>query len=72
MELLKQATCIRYVSAELSNFGQISTQTSLDSFLQRVLWKLKKTWNYFPGHIFHIVFDKHFSFVMLHKLAKFH
>ena len=36
MVLLKQGTYIRYVLAELSKFVQISTQTSSDSFLQRI------------------------------------
>ena len=35
--LLKQATYIRYVLAELSKFVQISTETFSDSFLQRIL-----------------------------------
>ena len=42
MKFLEQATCIRYVLAKLSKFIQISTQTSLYSFLKRILWKLKR------------------------------
>ena len=42
---LKQATYIRYTLAKLSKFFQISTQISSDSFLQRTLWKLKRSWN---------------------------
>ena len=44
MKLLKEATYIRYVLAKLSKCVQISTQTSSDSFLQQILWKLKRTW----------------------------
>ena len=72
MKLLKRAAYVRYVIAKLSKFVQISMQTSSDSFLQRILWEFKRTWNQFPGHIFHWIFDKRFSFVILHKLAKFH
>ena len=36
-ETLKCTTYIRYVSAKLSKFVQIGTQTSSDSFLQRIL-----------------------------------
>ena len=38
MKFLKEATYIRYVIAELSKFVQINMQTSLDSFLQKILW----------------------------------
>ena len=37
IKLLKQATYIKYVLAKLPKFGQISRQTSSDSFLQRIL-----------------------------------
>ena len=50
----KQTTYIRYLFAKLSKFVQLSTQTFSDSFLQKILWKLKKTWNWFPGDIFHV------------------
>ena len=40
MKFLKKATYVRYVIAKLSKFSQISMLTSLDSFLQRILWKL--------------------------------
>ena len=36
-KLLKQATYIKYVLAKPSKFLQIITQTSSDSFLQRIL-----------------------------------
>ena len=55
-KFLKQATYIRYVIAKLLKFVQITMLTSLDSFLQRILWKLKKAWNKFPGHIFYRIF----------------
>ena len=42
---LKQATYIRYVIPNLSKFVQISMLTSTESFLQRVLWKLKRAWS---------------------------
>ena len=38
MKFLKQATFIRYVIAKLSKFVQISTLTSSDSVLRRILW----------------------------------
>ena len=37
MKLLKQGTYTKYVLAKLSKFVQISTQTSSDSFLQRII-----------------------------------
>ena len=41
----------------LQNYQNLSsTQTSSDSFLQKILLKLKKTWNWFPGDIFHVIF----------------
>ena len=46
MKFLKQATYIRYVIARLSKFVQINIQTSLDSFLQKILWKLKMAWSF--------------------------
>ena len=45
MELLKQTTYIRYVLAKLSKIVQISTQTSSDSLLHRILRKSKWAWN---------------------------
>ena len=36
-KLLKQPIYIRYVLVKLSKFVQISTQTSSDSYLQRIL-----------------------------------
>ena len=45
LQFLKQALYIRYVTAELSKFIQISLQTSSDSFLQKFLWKLIRAWN---------------------------
>ena len=41
MKFLKQATYIGYVIAKLSKSVQISMLTSLESFLQRILGKLK-------------------------------
>ena len=34
-----------FCSTKLSEFAQISKLTSSHSFLQRILWKLKKAWN---------------------------
>ena len=56
MKFLKQVTYIRYVTAKLSKFVQISMLTSTEFSLQTILWKLKRVWDYFPGHIF----DKNF------------
>ena len=36
---------IRYVILNLSKFVRISMPTSTESFLQRILWKLERTWN---------------------------
>ena len=52
MKFLKQATYIRYVLAKLSKYVQISTLTSSDSFLQRIHWKLKRTWVHFSWNFF--------------------
>ena len=45
MKFFKQATYIRYVIAKLLKYVQISMQTTSDSFLQRIPWKLEKAWN---------------------------
>ena len=45
IKVLKQATYIRYVLAKLSKFVQSSTQTTLNSFLKRIRWKIKGVWN---------------------------
>ena len=71
MKFLKQAAW--YVIVKLSKLVQIGLQTSSDSFLQKILWKLKRT----PGTSFHATFlieffDKKSSFAIFHKLAKFH
>ena len=60
----KWGTYIRYVITKLSKFIQISMQASWDSVLQ-------------PRTSFQVTFfveflDKNFSFVILHKLVKFH
>ena len=38
----------------------------------REFFKNQKGPGTIPGHIFHIIFDKNFYFVILYKLAKFH
>ena len=60
----------RYVIVKLSKFVQINMQTSSDSILQKILWKL-------PGISFHVtffnkIFWQKFSIVILRQLAKFH
>ena len=60
MKFLKQATCIRYVLGEVLKFVQNNTLTPNDSFFSRI-----------PRKFFIEVFDKKFSFVILHKLTKF-
>ena len=45
MKFLKQATYVRYVIVKLSSFVQIHKEATSDSFLQRIIGKLKKTWN---------------------------
>ena len=42
MKILKQTDCIGYVMANLSKYVEISMQTSLDYFLQKVFWKRKR------------------------------
>ena len=69
MEFLKRAAYIRYVIAKLSKFVQISMQTSSDSFLQRILSKLNQKR---PRTSVIEFFNEEFSFVILHKLVKFH
>ena len=64
MNFFKWGTYIRYVITKLSKFIQISMQASWDSVLQ-------------PRTSFQVTFfveflDKNFSFVILHKLVKFH
>ena len=45
MKILKQATNARYTVAKPLKFVQISMQSSSDSFLLRMLLKLKRAWN---------------------------
>ena len=71
MKLLKQATYIRYVLAKLSKFVQISTLTFPESFSEESL-KIKKDLKLVSRSQFSDNFlIKKFSFVILHKLAKF-
>ena len=72
MNFLKPATYIRCVIAKLSKFIQISMHASSDSFLQRIFENYKGPGTSFQVTFFVEFFDKNFSFVMLHKLAKFH
>ena len=68
---MKQTIYIRYVIAKLSQSVQISLQTSSNSILQRLLWKLKPRTSFW-AILFIKIFDKKMYFVILHKLAKFH
>ena len=52
MKFFKPAPYIRYVIAKLSKFIQFDIPASWDSFLQMILWKLKRAWNEFPGLTF--------------------
>ena len=72
MKFLKQATYIRNVIAKQSKFAQISMLTSTESFLQRILRKLKRPGSSFQTTFYIQFFDKNFYFVILHELAKFH
>ena len=47
-------------------------QTSSDTFLQKILCKLKGPWTSFQDVFFIEFLDEIFSFVMLQKLVKFH
>ena len=57
MKFLKQATYIRHVIAKLSKFTKSACRPPEIPFCK--------------GHIFVEVSGKNFSFVILHKLAKF-
>ena len=70
MKLLNQPAYIRYIIAKLSIFvlklackpfygGFFEIENGLELVLEL-------------GHIFHKIFDKNFSFAILHKLARFH
>ena len=70
MKFLKQATYEIYVLGKLSKFVQVSTRTSWDLFLQRIFWKLERTWN--TGSRPHFLYNfliKCFLFLILQKLA---
>ena len=69
IKFLKQATCIRHVRVKPSKFVQITMRTSSDSFLHRILRKLKRVW--VSRSPFRIISDKDFSLVMLQKLDTF-
>ena len=72
MKLLKQTTYVRYVLAKLSKFVQTSTKTSSDPFYRGVFENEKGPGTSFQAKFFIEFFDKKFSFVLLHKLAKSH
>ena len=72
MKFLRQATYMRYVIPNPCKLAQISTQVSIDCFLQRIFSNLKGTWNYFPGHTFHRILWWKSYLQMLHILAIFH
>ena len=72
IKFLKQATYIWFVTANLSKFVQFSTLTSTESFLQKILWKLKGPGTSFQATFFVEFFDKKNHFVILHKLTKIH
>ena len=71
MIFLKQAIYVRYVIAKLSKFVQINLQNSADSFLQKILGKLKRPGTSFQATFFIEFFNKKISFVILHELAEF-
>ena len=72
MKFLKQTTYVSYVITKLSKSVQINKRTSSDSFIKRILWKLKGPGTSFQTTFFTKFFDKKFSSVILHKLIKFH
>ena len=72
IKFLKQPACITYVIAKISKFVKVSMHTSSDSFLQKILWKLKGLGTSLQATFFIKVFDQNLSFVILHKLAKFY
>ena len=69
MNFLKQATYKIHVLGKLSKFVQVSTRTSWDLFLQRIFWKLEKTWNTCSRpHFLYNFLIKSFLFLVLQKL----
>ena len=72
MKFLKQSFYVRYVIAKLSKSVQINKLASSDSFLQRILRKLKRPGTRFEVTFFIEFYDKKSYLVMLQKLAKFH
>ena len=72
MKYLKQATYIRSAVAKLSEFIQISMQSSSDSFYRGFLENWKGPGTSFQAIFFTEDFNKKFSSVIIHKLARFH
>ena len=70
MILLKQATYIRYVLAELSKFVQTGHRPPQIPFYRGFFENQKGPGNSFQATLFIEFFDKKFYLVMLHKLAK--
>ena len=69
MNFLKQATYIKYILAKLSEFVQISLQTSSDSFYRGFFENWKGPGTSFQATFFVEFFEKNY---ILHKLAKYH
>ena len=61
-----------YVLAKLSKFVKISTLASSDSLLQKTLENLTRPGTSFQATFFIAFFEKKISYVILHKLVKFH
>ena len=68
----KQAIYIRYVIAKLSKFVQISLLPPQIPFYRGSFENWKGSGTSFQATFFTEFFDKFFSFVILHKLTKFH
>ena len=72
MKFLRQVDFIEYVIAKLSEYVKISIQASSDSFYKRFCKSKIGPGTGFQATFHAEVLDKKFSFVILHKLAKFH
>ena len=68
---LKQTIYIRYIRAKLSKVFQISMMTSSDSFLQRILWKLKRQ-AFIQALLRRAVFCQRFTFFSVYLVKYLH
>ena len=72
MKFLNRAIYIRYITAKLLKFVQISILNPQIFFYRGIFENSKWPEASFQVIFFVEFFDKSFSFVILHELAKFH